>query len=572
MIPTQSNNPIPRRLMIFHPIHFENWGPRTPDERGIGNSETAQIELGKAFARRGWEVYSFAPLPDGDEGLHDGVYWLPLEKAQSNVPGHWMIFRAPEALDKFALEHPEQKLYIVSQDESLRGRWTPERIAKVDCVFALCQAHRDSLESDDPGLKGKVFLSSNGIKLNLIREIEREPAPVRDPHRMLWASSPDRGLLRLLRIFRRLREWVSDATLAVTYSFDNIDKLLQMGPQFAHFQGYKDAVLKEAAQPGVEWLGRLPQPVLYREWLKTGLLVYPTTFRETSCATLMEAQALGAVPLVSPVWALGENLCGGAFIQGDPEDPLVSARFVGEIYRLMSNPKLQEAIRVPMMADARMRFSWDRQVDCYESLLLGFGDHPGMKHAQFNFQIKQCLGAESILQVGCADDPANLKALGAFNIDARAADPIFGKPTKADLIADVRDLPLNGCRYSHVVCGDMLEHFPIEAVPDILKKLRACLAPGGKLVLTIPDDHRPPNEQHAGSDGSQLYSDGVSACHLHRVPLSLVETWLESAGLQMVEYQETDCGHYLNHCLTAIPLRRVTDDLDAIDQILAEAE
>ncbi len=217
----------------------------------------------------------------------------------------------------------------------------------------------------------------------------------------------------------------------------------------------------------------------------------------------------------------------------------------------MSNQALQEKIRGPMMADARMRFGWERQADKYEAFLLGYADHPGLQHSQFNFQIKQCLGAKSILQIGCADDPANLKALGAVNVDSRREDPIFKKPTAADIIADVRDLPLNGDRYDRVVCGDMIEHFPVEAVPDILRRLKSCLSPGGKLVLTIPDDHRPPNRQHAGSDGLEEYSDGVSACHLHPVPLPVVEEWMAEAGLQILEYQPIDCMHYVNHGILA---------------------
>ncbi len=537
---------IPKRLLLYHATAFEEWSWRTPDERGIGNSETCQIELGKSFAKRGWEVYSFAPLPAGDEGLHDGVNWLPLEMAQSNVPGHWMIWRQPEVLDKFALDHPDQQVNLISQDESYFGKWSDERVAKLDMLFALCNAHRESLKSDHPGLYEKAKVSSNGIRMDLIREIDKEDIP-RNPHRIMFASSPDRGLLQLLKIFSRVREWVHDAELHCFYGLNNMRVLAAQGGPLAHFGYTADQVEKAVQQPGVFWHGRVPQPQLLREWRKSALLVSPTLFRETSFVSLQEAQAMGAIPIVSPQWAAGENLCAGSFVQGDPADQLVSGRFIGEIFRYMSNPALQEKIRGPMMADARMRFGWARQADKYEAHLLGYADHPGLQHSQFNFQIKQCLGAESILQIGCADDPANLKVLGAFNIDARDKDPIFGKPTAADLIADVRDLPLNGDRYSRVVCGDMLEHFKPEAVPDILRKLKACLAPGGKLVVTIPDDHRPPDQQHAGSDGTAMYDDGISACHLHPVPYSLVESWLDQAGLKMVEYQPIDCGHYLNH-------------------------
>ena len=289
--------------------------------------------------------------------------------------------------------------------------------------------------------------------------------------------------------------------------------------------------------------------VLMGEWLKTGLIVYSSTFCETYCSTHCEAQALGAIPVASPVWALGEHALAGSLIPGDPADPLIQSRFVTECVRWMTQTAQADRVRKTMMEAARIAFSWERAVDKYEAVLLGYDSPNRMVQSQFAFQLKHCVGAKSILNVGCADDPADLKGLGAVNIDARCEDPIFHKPTKADAIIDVRDLPgpYIDKPFEVVVCGDMIEHFPVDAVPDILRKLKACLAPGGKLVLTIPDDHRPVDKQHSGSDGSHEYSDGVSAVHTHPIPRPMLDKWLEDAGLVTEFYQEIDCHHYLNH-------------------------
>jgi cyclopropane fatty-acyl-phospholipid synthase-like methyltransferase len=143
--------------------------------------------------------------------------------------------------------------------------------------------------------------------------------------------------------------------------------------------------------------------------------------------------------------------------------------------------------------------------------------------------------------------------MGATNLDSRIADPIFGRKTAVDLLMDARDLP-GECagKYSHVNCGDMLEHFPVDDVPNILRKLKACLVPGGELVLTIPDDHRPVDKQHAGSDGSHEYSNGVSAVHTHSVTGPMLDEWMKEAGLKIEVRQEIDCHWYLNHGIIAV--------------------
>jgi glycosyltransferase involved in cell wall biosynthesis len=565
---------LPKRCFIVHGVFFETWGPKTPDERGIGQSETANIELAERLARRGWEVTCFAPIPDDSPREYKGVHWRTMDEIDWSQPGYWLIFRQPELMDRFPAEHPDQWVGIVSQDEAYPGRWNDVRCAKLDALFALCLAHQRSLEADLPALRGKVKVAANGIKLEMIRnadsviyrtnadvdagvvvpEFDGHPTKiVRDPHRIMWASSPDRGLLKLLKIFKRLREWVPDASLYVAYGFDNIDKLVAMGPQFGWMQRAKDEIMRAADQPGVHFLGRIPQPKLMLEWAKTGLLVYPTLFRETYCSSHCEAQAMGAIPVCSPVWALGEHALGGSLIPGDPADPLIASRFVGEMYSWMVDTRRAERTREILMREARTHFHWGRAVDLYESHLLGYYEPDRIAHSQFNFQIKQCLGSRSILNLGCADDPAKLKQLGAINLDARQEDPIFRQKTAADVFMDMRDLSGFGeFRFDTLVYGDCLEHFKPEEVPYVLREGLRHLTPDGKVVITVPEDYRAPDLQHTGSDGSQEYQDGISAVHLYPVTQSMLYGWLEQAGLEPVEYQEADCYWYMNHGVSAV--------------------
>jgi hypothetical protein len=81
----------------------------------------------------------------------------------------------------------------------------------------------------------------------------------------------------------------------------------------------------------------------------------------------MDAQALGAIPITIPYWAVGENVQHGVFIQGDAStDPLTRARFAFEVAKLACDPEKQESIRHPMMHWARRHFDWERFVDQWE--------------------------------------------------------------------------------------------------------------------------------------------------------------------------------------------------------------
>jgi hypothetical protein len=278
----------------------------------------------------------------------------------------------------------------------------------------------------------------------------------------------------------------------------------------------------------------------------------PSNFTETNCITCQEAQAMGAIPIFKPVWAIGEYCQHGILIHGDPYgDALVQARYVGEIFRLASNVGLQEKIRPEMMSYARERFNWERSVDILEKWMLGLDDQPNLI-SQYVFQHKHATGG--ILNVGSAFDPSDLRKRGAVNLDICETDMGTKQPNNVDILADCRDLPdvLNGRRFDTVILGEILEHFPVEEVPEIICRASMCLSPGGRVIITVPDDHRPAGSQHVWAKGDEEYVPGVAACHTHRISKETVIGWLEAALLRATVFQEIDYTHCLGHGIVAV--------------------
>ena len=354
--------------MTFHfysPIAFEEWDHRSPDSPGIGGSETAVVELAWRLARRGHDVTVYGKIPADCPPVDRGAKWLPLDAVDWSQPGVWVLSRCPAALDNFEVDHPGQQTWLICQDvfypPKLQAEGlTPERSANLDICLPLCTAQERYMIEVSPELAGKTRISSNGFKVDLA---DRLGPIARDPFKLVYTSSPDRGLPNLLRIFKRAREWEPRLKLSAAYGFDNIKKC--KGKHWTRVRAECESLMD---QPGVTWLGRLGQEALYREFASAGLWVYPTSFTETSCVSCMEAQALGAIPITNPLWALADNVGHGVAIPGEPNDPLVRARYVGEILRLTRDLDLQERIRAEMMPWARKRFDWERVVDQYERL------------------------------------------------------------------------------------------------------------------------------------------------------------------------------------------------------------
>ena len=364
-------------------LTFEEWDWTNPDTRGIGGSETSHIEMARRLAEHGHDVTSYAPItadkhdtigPGGVRWLHSASLFRPFTITEPSI---WVVYRDPAFCAM--LPPGAGPVWHIAQDTEYmggnrRGDWVPRNYTpRIDRVVTLCKDHATYIKREHPLLADKVCVSSNGIKRELIERVLSTP-PTRNPHRLIYASSPDRGLLPLLSIFQRARELVSDLELHVYYGFDNMETWAKdvkarnpnaTKPSVAEFNLRR---IREALDlPGVTVHGRTPQPELAVEWAKSGIWCHPSNFSETSCITCMDAQALGAIPITIPYWAVGENVQHGIFIRGDANaDPLTRARFTWELVKLAMDVPRQEAIRREMMPWALRQFDWDRFIGQWE--------------------------------------------------------------------------------------------------------------------------------------------------------------------------------------------------------------
>jgi glycosyltransferase involved in cell wall biosynthesis len=371
------------RFIFVSTPTFEPWDWTNPDTKGIGGSETSHIEMARRLADRGHEVVSYAPVPhEGQRMGPSGVPWLhpdciDFDALTYQGPAVWVVYRDPafcSTIPKWAgpVWHIAQDVDYIGYNR--RGDFVPRNYnERIDRVVTLCQSHAIYTRREHPELADKICISSNGVKAEMIRGLLAGPIPVRNPKRLIYASSPDRGLLPLVSIFQRAKELVPDLELHVCYGFNNLETWVkgvkERKPDGPMSQAeYNLGMMKDALSvPGVVTHGRIPQRGLAMEWLKSGIWCHPSNFSETSCITCMDAQALGAIPITIPFWAVGENVQHGIFIQGDAAaDPLTRARFAFELAKLATDPERQEAIRSTMMPWALHHFDWERWVDQWE--------------------------------------------------------------------------------------------------------------------------------------------------------------------------------------------------------------
>ncbi len=295
-----SNRPSTQpRIIFWCGRSLEHWSPRSINTGGIGGSETAVIEIAARFARDGWRVDVYNE-PDYLEGEYEQVGYWGLNRLQANESADVLVgWRNPEAYNL-----PNQrKVSLLWMHDLNRGPSGDDHYQRWDQVLGVSRWHADYLQQVYQ--LDRVDFVPNGI------DLARFSADVkRVPFRCVYASSPDRGLARLLRMWPAIAAEENMAELHIAYGWDTIDQSIAAGfdPK-GTLQLLKAEIVELIGRdPRIIWRGRLPQDELAKLYQESYCWLYPTSFLEVSCISAMEAMAAGCVPVVSTAGALPETI------------------------------------------------------------------------------------------------------------------------------------------------------------------------------------------------------------------------------------------------------------------------
>lgn len=317
------------------------WHPTDIVERGLGGSETAAYRLAEELARIGYTVTLYGHFDE--EGALGDVLLRHFQRFDPTRPLTAFIgFR-----DATRFDHPVNAQAKILWLEDLPGqeRLSPERMRNIDRVCCVSRWHRQATLDTYPWLSSTVVEACrNGVT----HEFFDGPQPERE-QRVVYTSSPDRGLDIMLELWPEVRKRVPGAVLCSTYS-RWYDIVAEQYPQAAPL---RDRIIGLLEQPGVTRIkGGLGQRAL-AELMRSSLVwAHPSwftgagaQFHETSCISAMEAQAAGCVVVASNWGALTETVQYGTLIDGDPTDPSGGwrERFVSAIVQGLTDPVTQAA-------------------------------------------------------------------------------------------------------------------------------------------------------------------------------------------------------------------------------------
>jgi hypothetical protein len=150
-------------------------------------------------------------------------------------------------------------------------------------------------------------------KYRLKRELRETK---REPHRIIYASSYDRGVDLILNNWTEIKKAVPDAELHCYYGMNTYEDYVKRG--LIKDDGWMEQMQRLFSQEGVFDHGRVGHAELAKEYAKASIFAYPCTYSgEINCIALTKAIACGCYPLTNDFAVLPERNTFGRVVKNE---------------------------------------------------------------------------------------------------------------------------------------------------------------------------------------------------------------------------------------------------------------
>lgn len=261
--------------------------------KGCGGSETALVEMAKHLKVLTGKPVKVFNMREEDKVCESGVEYISNKKLNHYLSDH-------KPLVNIAWRHnikiTEAPTYLWCHDLQVQ---TVETAHNFDRLLCLTPFHKDYIK----GLQGvpeeKIWVTRNGIAPEKFA-FER---PAKNPNKVVYMSSADRGLDSCMLIMDKVVEEFPACELHLYYGYENLYKY---GPHMSALADKIKGMIE--ARPYVKYHGFTEQKKMYREVADAAIWLHPASFIETSCITAMEMLALGVFPITRSLGGLKDTL------------------------------------------------------------------------------------------------------------------------------------------------------------------------------------------------------------------------------------------------------------------------
>jgi glycosyltransferase involved in cell wall biosynthesis len=269
------------------------WDEEIYKTKGMGGSETACIEMAKNLKEKtGKRVIVFNGRA-ASLVASSGVEYRPSAEIADYMSKHKPSIHIAW---RHNIKCTDARTYLWCHD-----LYTPsvESVQNFDKQICLSQFHKRYVSSIQGLPENKIWVSRNGIVPERFKDRKNIK---KNPMKLVYPSSPDRGLDKLIKILDIVRS-KHPVELHVFYGFENLYK---SGPAMTALADSLKLMISE--RPWITYHGNTEQKELTKHICEASLWVHPANFIESFCITAIETICAGTYPITRTLGALQDTL------------------------------------------------------------------------------------------------------------------------------------------------------------------------------------------------------------------------------------------------------------------------
>ena len=321
--PNQTIHKMDAPLCVIHSGNDICWNPEDPEKNGT-IPEITTVKLAEGLVAKGWKVIVFGPFVHGDfnyETKSRGVEYIDYTKYGDMCMKYEIDALVVSGNTNNLIFYDNihrAYLWVHNLSPTSNGGIQVHK-TKFKGMVVQSDFHMKSIQKTYP-VPNEFFIKSRyAINTKNYSSIQQKT-----PGRFIFSASPNNGLIKTIRIVEKVREWMSDAHLAVFCDRDYLDDEM-----IAEIERCKDFVKLEN-KPSTT---RMTLETLKSEWC-----VLPTDIEDSYSIPVLEAMAGGCSIVTSNAGCLPEMLKRrGTIIDKDSD---ISA-YVEAIRYLSRNPTIR---------------------------------------------------------------------------------------------------------------------------------------------------------------------------------------------------------------------------------------
>jgi len=293
-----------------------------PNDDDLGGSEQAVVQLSKCWASKGHLVVVYGNVK---ETIKDGVEYRSIYKLNLADSFDVAIFWRSFGVRLLPLVQARKRMIDLHDSWDPKNYVSPQQLNDLSHAIMVKSNYHKSLY---PYLEStKMHIVMNGVQVGLFNSvIESIPEDKRDPYRLIYASTYERGLEHILRhSWPKIKAAIPESTLDIYYGLNRLAKT-PLGIKLK----------KLFKQAGVKEHGRVSLEQIAKEKATSAIHLYisnsPT---EIDCISVRESLLCGSVPVLGNDYVFKER--DGIHVSGSTANPSTYKKAASTVIHLLKN-------------------------------------------------------------------------------------------------------------------------------------------------------------------------------------------------------------------------------------------